>query len=231
MRIILLGPPGAGKGTQAKFISEKFGIPHISSGDIFMRNITEGTELGKKAKYYIDQGLLVPDEVTIDLVMNRLEQDDVKEGYLLDGFPRTVHQGQVLCKMLEERGQVLDVALLIDVPSSYIKERMPGRRICKFCGASYHLQFNPPENEGICNNCGHDLVQRRDDHVEAVEERLKVYEEQTKPLIDFFKEKKLLLRIDGKREIEEVSREIIEKLDVIDNNEQDEGTVSIVNEC
>jgi adenylate kinase len=123
----------------------------------------------------------------------------------------------VLCRMLKDRGQTLDVALLIDVPSSYIKERMPGRRICKFCGASYHLQFNQPENEGICNHCGHDLVQRRDDHEEAVEERLKVYEEQTKPLIDYFTEKKLLVRIDGKREIEEVSREIIEKLSVIDN--------------
>lgn len=219
MRIILLGPPGAGKGTQAKFISEKFGIPHISTGDIFMRNISEGTELGRKAKNYIDQGLLVPDEVTIDLVMNRLEQEDVEEGYLLDGFPRTVYQGDVLCRMISESGQMLDAALLIDVPSSYIKERMPGRRICRFCGASYHLQFNPPNEEGLCDHCGHELAERRDDHAEAVEERLKVYEEQTMPLIDFFEKKKLLLRIDGTKEIEAVTREIFEKLSTLENHE------------
>ncbi len=215
MRIILLGPPGAGKGTQAKMISKRFDIPHISSGDIFMRNITEGTELGKKAKFFIDQGLLVPDEVTIDLVMSRLEEDDVKTGYLLDGFPRTVHQGEVLCEMLKVREQILDVVLLIDVDASYIKKRMPGRRICKFCGASYHLQFNPSEIEGTCNQCGHDLVQRRDDHDDAVEERLKVYEKETIPLIEFFAEKKLLIRINGEKEIEEVSREIMGKLSAI----------------
>ena len=219
MRIILLGPPGAGKGTQAKFISEKFGIPHISTGDIFMRNITEGTELGKKAKSFIDQGLLVPDEVTIDLVMNRLEQEDVEEGYLLDGFPRTVHQGEVLCRMIREGGHVLDAALLIDVPSSFIRERMPGRRICRFCGASYHLQFNPPEEVGLCDHCGHELTERRDDHGEAVEERLKVYEEQTRPLIDFFEKKELLLRIDGTKEIEAVTSEIFEKLSSLENHE------------
>jgi len=219
MRIILLGPPGAGKGTQAKFISEKFAIPHISTGDIFMRNITEGTELGRKAKNYIDLGLLVPDEVTIDLVMNRLEEEDAAEGYLLDGFPRTVHQGNVLCRIIDEKGQELDAALLIDVPSSYIRERMPGRRICSSCGASYHLQFNPPLKEGLCDHCGQELVQRRDDHVEAVDARLKVYEELTLPLMDFFEKKKLLVKIDGRREIEDVTREIVEKLSAMEKHE------------
>lgn len=212
MRIILLGPPGAGKGTQAQFITEVFNIPHISTGDIFMKNITQGTELGKKAKEYMDRGHLVPDEVTIDLVRNRLKEEDTLNGYLLDGFPRTVHQAEVLLRITEEMGKSLDAALLINVPASYIKERMPGRRICPSCGTTYHVEFNPPKRSGICDLCQGELIQRRDDLPEAVEERLKVYEEHTLPLIGYFKERELLVSVDGTREISEVSRDIAETL-------------------
>ncbi len=212
MRLILLGPPGAGKGTQAKFISERYHLPHISTGDLFMRNLTNKTPLGLKAKEYMDQGLLVPDELTIDLVKDRLEEDDAKEGYLLDGFPRTVHQAEVLCQLLDEMGESLDGALLIDVPSAILRKRMPGRRICPSCGATYHIEFNPPMLEGTCDYCHHDLIQRRDDREEAVEERLRVYEEHTLPLLSFFKERKLLMVVDGTGQIEEVSDSIQEAL-------------------
>lgn len=208
MRLILLGPPGAGKGTQAKFISERYHLPHISTGDLFMKNLTNKTKLGLKAKEYMDQGLLVPDELTIDLVKDRLLERDAKSGYLLDGFPRNVNQAQVLCDLLDDMGESLDAALLIDVPSSILRERMPGRRICPSCGATYHIDFNPPKREEICDRCGHALIQRRDDREEAVEERLRVYEEHTLPLLSFFKERNILKVVDGTQTIKKVSKSI-----------------------
>jgi len=229
MRVILLGPPGAGKGTQARHISRRFGIPHISTGDIFMKNITGETELGKKAKEYLDKGSLVPDEITIDLVRNRIREEDAKNGYLLDGFPRNLNQGEVLCKISEDMGEGLDAALLIDVPFEDIKERMEGRRICTSCGASYHIKFNPPEEEGVCNKCGHKLAQRRDDHDEAVEERLKVYEEYTKPLIGFFRKKNLLVSVDGTKGIDEVTKTILDVLTEMDKKHNNEESMSEVN--
>lgn len=229
MRVILLGPPGAGKGTQAKHISMKFHIPHISTGDIFMKNITGETELGIKAKEYLDKGYLVPDEITIDLVRNRIREDDAQAGYLLDGFPRNLNQGEVICRIIEDMGDSLDAALLIDVPLEDIKERMAGRRICTSCGATYHIRFNPPVHEGLCSRCGHILAQRRDDHEEAVDERLKVYEEYTKPLISFFQKKNLLVRVDGTRGIEEVTEEILRVLTDKDKKHNNEGFMSEVN--
>ncbi len=212
MRLILLGPPGAGKGTQAKFISERYHLPHISTGDLFMRNMTNKTPLGLKAKEYMDQGLLVPDHLTIDLVKDRLEEEDAKVGYLLDGFPRTVNQAKVLCDLLDEMGESLDGALLIDVPSAVLRQRMPGRRICPACGATYHVDFNPSEVDGICDRCHHELIQRRDDREEAVEERLRVYEKHTLPLLSFFKERDLLKVIDGTQPIEDVFASIKQAL-------------------
>lgn len=213
VRIILLGPPGAGKGTQAHHISLHYQIPHISTGDIFMRNITQGTALGTQAKTYMDQGQLVPDELTVKLVEDRLHEPDCHEGFLLDGFPRTENQAKILCALLEAQGEQLDAALLIDVPESLIRERMPGRRICPHCGATYHVQFNPPQVEGVCDKCQENLIQRKDDRPEAVEARLVVYTTQTAPLIAFFREKHLLLRVDGTREIDEVEEEIRKLLD------------------
>ena len=201
MKIILLGPPGAGKGTQAKSISNRYSIPHISTGDIFRKNISENTPLGIEAKSYMDNGQLVPDEVTINMVKDRLQQDDCKNGYLLDGFPRTVHQAEALDNFLTEREESIDTALLIEVPKEFILERMTGRRVCPSCGASYHIKFNPPANDGKCDLCGSDVIQRKDDTEETVKERLDVYENQTQPLIDFYKNKKQLSVVDGTQAI------------------------------
>ncbi|WP_066871305.1 adenylate kinase [Clostridium mediterraneense] len=212
MKIVLLGPPGAGKGTQAKSISNKYSIPHISTGDIFRKNISENTPLGIEAKSYIDKGLLVPDEVTINMVNDRLSMDDCKKGYLLDGFPRTVEQAEALDKFLSERGEKLDTALLIEVPSNFIVERMTGRRVCPSCGASYHVKFNPPVVEGKCDVCGSDLIQRKDDTMEIVQDRLNVYEAQTQPLIDFYRNKNQLSAVDGTKAINEVFESICEIL-------------------
>lgn len=212
MKIVLLGPPGAGKGTQAKSISNKYSIPHISTGDIFRKNISENTPLGIEAKSYIDKGLLVPDEVTINMVNDRLAMDDCKNGYLLDGFPRTVEQAEALDKFLSERGEKLDTALLIEVPSNFIVERMTGRRVCPSCGASYHVKFNPPVVEGKCDVCGSDLIQRKDDTIEIVQDRLNVYEAQTQPLIDFYRNKNQLSAVDGTKAINEVFEGICEIL-------------------
>ncbi len=212
MKIVLLGPPGAGKGTQAKSISNKYSIPHISTGDIFRKNISENTPLGIEAKSYIDKGLLVPDEVTINMVNDRLSMDDCKNGYLLDGFPRTVEQAEALDKFLSERGEKLDTALLIEVPSNFIVERMTGRRVCPSCGASYHVKFNPPVVEGKCDVCGSDLIQRKDDTMEIVQDRLNVYEAQTQPLIDFYRNKNQLSAVDGTKAINEVFESICEIL-------------------
>ena len=211
MKIILLGPPGAGKGTQAKSISNRYSIPHISTGDIFRKNISENTPLGIEAKSYMDNGQLVPDEVTINMVKDRLQDDDCKNGYLLDGFPRTVSQAEALQKFIEDRDEKLDSALLINVPRDLILERMTGRRVCPSCGASYHVKFNPA-NDGKCELCGSEVIQRKDDTVETVEERLDVYEKQTQPLIDYYREKNLLSQVDGTKAINEVFESICDVL-------------------
>ncbi|VYU16366.1 adenylate kinase [Clostridium tertium] len=208
MKIVLLGPPGAGKGTQAKSISNRYSIPHISTGDIFRKNISENTPLGIEAKRHIDKGQLVPDEVTINMVKDRLQQDDCKNGYLLDGFPRTVNQAEALQDFLNARNEELDTALLIEVPTGFILERMTGRRVCPSCGASYHIKFNPPTIHGKCDVCGSDVIQRKDDTEETVSERLDVYERQTQPLIDFYKERNLLSTVDGTQAINEVFESI-----------------------
>ena len=204
MKIIMLGAPGAGKGTQAKQIAEKYSIPHISTGDIFRANIKNGTELGKKAKTYMDQGLLVPDELTCDLVVDRIKQDDCKNGYVLDGFPRTIPQAEVLDSELTKLGDHIDYAINVDVPDENIVKRMSGRRACLTCGATYHIEHVPPKKEGICDVCGSELVLRDDDKPETVKNRLNVYHEQTQPLIDFYTEKGVLKTVDGTVPMEEV---------------------------
>ena len=212
MKIVLLGPPGAGKGTQAKSISNRYSIPHISTGDIFRKNISEETPLGIEAKGYMDNGQLVPDEVTINMVKDRLTWEDCKNGYLLDGFPRTVAQAEALEEFLAERNEGLDTALCIEVPKDFILERMTGRRVCLQCGASYHIKFNPSAKAGVCDVCGSEVIQRKDDVEETVKERLEVYERQTQPLIDFYKTKNLLSTVDGTKAINEVFESICELL-------------------
>lgn len=212
MKIVLLGPPGAGKGTQAKSISNRYSIPHISTGDIFRKNISENTPLGIEAKQYMDNGQLVPDEVTINMVKDRLQDDDCKNGYLLDGFPRTVHQAEALQEFIQGRGEELDTALCIEVPMNFILERMTGRRVCPSCGASYHVKFNPPMVTGKCDVCGSDVIQRKDDTEETVQERLDVYQRQTQPLIDFYRDKNQLSVVDGTKAINEVFESICKVL-------------------
>ena len=212
MKIIMLGAPGAGKGTQAKKIAEKYGVPHISTGDIFRANIKAGTELGMKAKGYMDQGLLVPDEVTIGMLLDRIHQDDCEKGYVLDGFPRTIPQAESLTKALAEMGEAIDFAIDVDVPDENIISRMSGRRACLKCGATYHTQFAPPAKEGVCDACGSELVLRDDDKPETVKNRLKVYHEQTQPLIDYYKEKGVLHTVDGTQTMEAVFKSITEIL-------------------
>ncbi len=209
MKIIMLGAPGAGKGTQAKQIADKYGIPHISTGDIFRANIKNGTELGKKAKEYMDQGALVPDELTCDLVMDRIAQDDAKNGFVLDGFPRTIPQAEALTAALEKIGQKMDFAIDVDVPDENIVNRMSGRRACLNCGATYHIVSIPPKQEGICDRCGSEIVLRDDDKPETVQKRLTVYHEQTQPLIDYYKKQGILQSVDGTVPMEEVFRSIV----------------------
>ncbi len=204
MKIIMLGAPGAGKGTQAKQIAGKYGIPHISTGDIFRANIKNGTELGKKAKEYMDQGQLVPDELTCDLVMDRIAEDDCKNGFVLDGFPRTIPQAEALDAALTKTGQAMDYAIDVDVPDENIVNRMSGRRACLKCGATYHIVSIPPKQEGICDTCGAQLVIRDDDKPETVQKRLDVYHEQTQPLIDFYSKKGILKSVDGTKSMDEV---------------------------
>lgn len=208
MRIVLLGPPGAGKGTQAKSICIRYSIPHISTGDIFRKNISEKTLLGIEAKKHIDNGHLVPDDLTISLIEDRLKEDDCKNGYLLDGFPRTVVQAEALANFLKNRKQQLDTALLIKVPQEFILDRMTGRRVCPGCGASYHTRYNPTQVIGKCDLCGADVIQRKDDTEETVRERLEVYDNQTQPLIDYYDRVKLLSIVDGTRAINEVFENI-----------------------
>ena len=204
MKIIMLGAPGAGKGTQAKMIADKYGVPHISTGDIFRANIKNGTELGMEAKKYMDQGLLVPDELTVRILLDRVAQDDCKNGYVLDGFPRTIPQAEVLDSELTKLGDHIDYAINVDVPDENIVKRMSGRRACLTCGATYHIEHVPPKKEGICDVCGTELVLRDDDKPETVKNRLNVYHEQTQPLIDFYTEKGVLKTVDGTVPMEEV---------------------------
>ena len=209
MKIIMLGAPGAGKGTQAKQIADKYSIPHISTGDIFRANIKNGTELGKKAKQYMDQGALVPDELTCDLVMDRIQQDDCKNGFVLDGFPRTIPQAEALDAALGKINEKMDYAIDVDVPDENIANRMSGRRACLNCGATYHLISIPPKVEGICDRCGSEIVLREDDKPETVQKRLKVYHEQTQPLIDYYKNQGILKSVDGTQPMDEVFKAIV----------------------
>ena len=207
MKIIMLGAPGAGKGTQAKKIAAKYGIPHISTGDIFRANIKNGTELGKKAKTYMDQGLLVPDELVVDLVVDRVNQEDCENGYVLDGFPRTIPQAEALDKALAAQGQKMDYAIDVDVPDENIVRRMGGRRACVGCGATYHLEYAPTRQEGICDVC--ELILRDDDKPETVLKRLGVYHEQTQPLIEYYTNQGILKTVDGTVDMEDVFAAIV----------------------
>ena len=212
MKIIMLGAPGAGKGTQAKMIAEKCGIPHISTGDIFRANIKNGTELGAKAKEYMDKGLLVPDELVCDLVVDRIQQADCEKGYILDGFPRTIPQAEALENALNAIEQKLDYAIDIDVPDENIINRMSGRRACVGCGATYHVVFNPTKVEGKCDVCGESLILRDDDKPETVKKRLDVYHTQTQPLIDFYSARKVLVEVDGTQSVDKVFEDIMKIL-------------------
>lgn len=212
MKIVMLGAPGAGKGTQAKMIAEKYGIPHVSTGDIFRANIKNGTELGKEAKQYMDQGKLVPDELTVKILLDRVAQDDCKNGYVLDGFPRTIPQAEVLDEALTKLGDKIDYAVNVDVPDDNIINRMGGRRACVACGATYHIVYNAPKTEGICDVCGKELIIRDDDQPETVKNRLKVYHDQTQPLIDFYEGKGVLKSVDGTADMKDVFAAIVEIL-------------------
>lgn len=209
MHILLMGPPGAGKGTQAAALVKELCVPHISTGDMFRAAIKEGTEMGKKAKAFIDAGNLVPDEVTIGIVRDRLAKDDCKKGFILDGFPRTVGQADALKGILSELGLALDKVLNISVPSSELIERAVGRRICKACGATYHLKFNPTKVEGKCDECGGELYQRADDTAETMGNRLKKYEESTKPLIDYYTAAGVYAEVDGLQDISKVTESLV----------------------
>lgn len=213
MNIIIMGPPGAGKGTQAEMIVKTFGIPHISTGDMFREAVAAGTPLGKKAKEYMDQGALVPDEVTIGLVEERLGKPDCEKGFLLDGFPRNIAQAEALDKVLERLGKKIDVVLDIQVPLDILVERMTGRVTCKECKAVYHLKFNPPQKAGVCDKCGGELIQRADDTGETAKKRLEVYEAETSPLRSYYEAQGLLAVIDGNRDKDRVFFDIKSKLE------------------
>ncbi len=210
MKLIMLGAPGAGKGTQAKRIAEKYNIPHISTGDIFRANIKNGTELGKEAKSYMDEGKLVPDELTVRILLDRVAQADCADGYVLDGFPRTIPQAEVLDSELSKLSTAVDYAIDVEVPDETIVDRMGGRRACLKCGATYHVKFLPPKAEDICDKCGESLVLREDDKPETVRKRLQVYHEQTQPLIDFYSKKGVLKTVDGTLDADEVFKRISE---------------------
>lgn len=213
MKIIMLGAPGAGKGTQAKMIAKEYGLPHVSTGDIFRANIKNGTQLGMEAKKYMDQGLLVPDELTVRILLDRVCQADCANGYVLDGFPRTIPQAEVLEEALNKLGDRIDYAIDVDVPDENIIKRMSGRRACLTCGATYHIEHIPPKKEGICDVCGSKLVLRDDDKAETVKNRLEVYHKQTQPLIDFYTRKGVLRTVDGTLPMDEVFQAIRKILD------------------
>lgn len=212
MRLILLGPPGAGKGTQAKRVIEEFDIPHISTGDIFRKNIKEKTELGQKVEGLLAQGKLVPDELTIEIVWDRLDQEDCKNGFLLDGFPRTIPQAEALDEGLAKRGLKLDRVLNIDVDKDSLVKRLSGRRVCPNCGASYHIDNNPTKVDGICDACQTPVIQREDDKEETVLDRIKVYDSQTKPLVDFYNKQDLVFTVDGTLPIDEITNKLVTEL-------------------
>jgi adenylate kinase len=212
MKIIMLGAPGAGKGTQAKMIAERYAVPHVSTGDIFRANISNGTELGKEAKGYMDQGLLVPDELTVKILLDRVSKEDCKNGYVLDGFPRTIPQAEVLDKALAELGDQVDYAINVDVPDENIINRMSGRRACLTCGATYHVKYNTPKVEGVCDVCDQELVLRDDDKAETVKKRLDVYHDQTQPLIDYYSSKGILKEVDGTIDMKDVFGAIVKIL-------------------
>lgn len=209
MKIVMLGAPGAGKGTQAKQIAKKFDIPHISTGDIFRANIKNNTELGKKAKEFMDQGMLVPDSLTLELIMDRFAQPDCQNGYVLDGFPRTIPQAEALTKALAEKSENIDFAINVEVPDESIVRRMSGRRACLSCGATYHIKYNPPKKEGICDTCNSELVLRDDDKPETVLKRLSVYHDQTQPLIDYYNREGVLREVDGTKDMNDVFQDIL----------------------
>ena len=209
MKIIMLGAPGAGKGTQAKMIADRYSVPHISTGDIFRANIKNNTELGQEAKKYMDQGLLVPDELTVKILLDRVAAEDCRNGYVLDGFPRTIPQAEVLNHALNEMGEKVDYAIDVDVPDENIINRMSGRRACLSCGATYHIVHIPPKTEGVCDRCGSELILRDDDKAETVKNRLHVYHEQTQPLIDYYTEKGVLRTVDGTKDMKDVFEEIV----------------------
>lgn len=213
MKIIMLGAPGAGKGTQAHMIAEKYNLPHVSTGDIFRANIKNGTELGKEAKDYMDRGELVPDELTVRILLDRVAQEDCKNGYILDGFPRNIPQAEVLEKELEKLGEKIDAAIDMEVPDESIIRRMSGRRACSSCGATYHIVNVPPKKEGICDVCGEALILRDDDKEETVQKRLDVYHEQTQPLIEFYTQKGILKTVDGTQDMMSVFQTITKILE------------------
>ncbi len=208
----MLGAPGAGKGTQAKRIAAKYSIPHISTGDIFRANIKNNTELGQKAKTYMDKGELVPDELVVDLIMDRFKQPDAANGYVLDGFPRTIPQAEALDKALAANGESVDFAINVEVPDENIIKRMGGRRACVGCGATYHIEFNAPKVEGVCDTCGEKLILRDDDKPETVKNRLSVYHDQTQPLIEYYNKKNVLREVDGTMAMDDVFNAIVEIL-------------------
>ena len=212
MKIIMLGAPGAGKGTQAKKIAAKYSIPHISTGDIFRANIKNGTELGLKAKSYMDAGGLVPDEITIGMLLDRIHQADCENGYVLDGFPRTIPQAESLTEALKKNGEAIDFAVNVDVPDENSINRMSGRRGCLNCGATYHIVYNAPKTENVCDTCGQELVLRDDDKPETVKKRLDVYHDQTQPLIDYYKNEGVLAEVDGTLDMEDVFQAIVKML-------------------
>lgn len=212
MKVIMLGAPGAGKGTQAKQIAAKYSLPHISTGDIFRANIKAKTELGNKAKAYMDKGQLVPDEITIGMLMERIKEDDCRNGYVLDGFPRTLVQARSLDEALSAQGGKIDYAIDVDVPDENIISRMAGRRACLNCGATYHLEFIPTKVEGVCDKCGNGIVIREDDKPETVKNRLKIYHDQTQPLIDYYSNKGILRRVDGTLAIDKVFGAVVDIL-------------------
>ncbi len=213
MNLVLLGLPGAGKGTQAGLLSEKYGIPHVSTGDMFRRAIKEGTDLGKKAKSYMDEGELVPDEVTIGIVEDRLGQDDCREGFILDGFPRTLEQAEALSEILVDLDRQLDLAVFMHLPEEELIKRLTGRRVCPECGANYHVEYDPPQKPGICDECGAELQQRSDDKKETVKKRLEVNREKTEKLKDYYQSRDLLVEFDAAGEVEEVNKRFIELLE------------------
>ena len=209
MKIIMLGAPGAGKGTQAKKIAAQYSIPHISTGDIFRANIKNNTELGQKAKTYMDKGELVPDSLVVDLIMDRFKEADCANGYVLDGFPRTIPQAEALDNALKANGEKVDFAINVEVPDENIINRMSGRRACVGCGATYHIKYNPRKVEGVCDACGEKLILRDDDKPETVKNRLSVYHEQTQPLIDYYNKAGVLAEVDGTKDMEDVFKDIV----------------------